>query len=74
MTTLHTLDIIAMGLYMLAGGSSAVVWAAPGEPYGFAASYAGWVVGLPMLVIVSLATEHGAEENPELSHQHKRCT
>jgi len=51
---------------MLAGGSSAVAWAATGEPYGFAASYAGWVFGLPVLVIVSLTTEHGAEENPQL--------
>jgi SSS family solute:Na+ symporter len=51
---------------MLAGGTSAVVWAALGEPYGFAASYAGWVVGLPVLVIVSLLTEHGPEENLEL--------
>lgn len=51
---------------MLAGGGSAVVWAAIGEPYGFASSYAGWIVGLPVLVVVSLLTEHSAEENLEL--------
>jgi SSS family solute:Na+ symporter len=58
----------AKGAYfsMLAGGSSAVVWAALGEPHGFAASYAGWVIGLPVLVIASLATEHSTEENLEL--------
>jgi hypothetical protein len=51
---------------MLAGGSSAVIWAALGEPYGFAASYTGWVIGLPVLVVVSLSTEHGVEENLDL--------
>jgi SSS family solute:Na+ symporter len=51
---------------MLAGGSSAVAWAVAGEPYGFAASYAGWVIGLPVLVIVSLLTEHSAEEDLKL--------
>jgi SSS family solute:Na+ symporter len=51
---------------MLAGGSSAIVWAALGEPSGFAASYAGWVIGFPVLVIVSLLTEHSADENLQL--------
>ncbi len=49
---------------MLGGGGSAVVWALIGEPYDVQASYAGWVIGLPLLVVVSLLTEHGAEENP----------
>lgn len=53
---------------MLAGGGSAVAWAAAGEPYGFAASYAGWVIGLPVLVLVSLLTAHGEEENLALFH------
>lgn len=53
---------------MLAGGGAAVVWAVAGEPWGFAASYAGWVVGLPVLVLVSLATTHASEENLELFH------
>ncbi|HEX7063214.1 MAG TPA: sodium:solute symporter family protein [Woeseiaceae bacterium] len=53
---------------MLAGGGSAVAWAMAGEPYGFAASWAGWVVGLPVLVAVSLATAHDADENIELFH------
>jgi solute:Na+ symporter, SSS family len=54
---------------ILAGGLSAVVWAALGEPHGFAASYAGWVIGLPVLVMVSLTTEHGAEENLKLFYR-----
>ncbi len=48
---------------MLLGGSSAVVWAVAGEPYGIAASYAGWVIGLPVLVLVSLATRHSPDED-----------
>ena len=56
---------------MLAGGSSAVAWAAFGEPHGFAASYAGWVIGLPVLVIVSLLTEHSADENLELFYEER---
>jgi SSS family solute:Na+ symporter len=51
---------------MLAGGASAVAWSAAGEPHGFAASYAGWVIGLPVLVIVSLMTEHSHEEDLQL--------
>ncbi len=51
---------------MLGGGGSAVAWAALGEPWEIAASYMGWCVGLPLLIIVSLLTRHGAEENPDL--------
>jgi solute:Na+ symporter, SSS family len=53
---------------MLAGGGSAVAWAVAEEPYGFAASYSGWVIGLPVLVIVSLLTAHSADEDLELFH------
>ena len=53
---------------MFAGGASAVVWSAAGEPYGFAASYAGWIIGLPVLIIVSLMTDHSAEEDLQLFH------
>ncbi len=53
---------------MLGGGTAAIAWALAGEPFGFSSSYAGWVVGLPLLVIVSLATEHSPEENRELFH------
>ncbi len=49
---------------MLGGGGSAVAWALAGEPFGVQASYAGWVIGLPLLVVVSLLTEHSADENP----------
>jgi len=58
----------AQGAYwsMLGGGSSAVVWSMLGEPYGFSASWAGWIVGLPVLVIMSLLTRHGDDERPEL--------
>jgi SSS family solute:Na+ symporter len=55
---------------MLAGGGSAVAWAIAGEPFGFAASYAGWIVGFPVLVIVSLLTEHSAEEDLRLFYGH----
>lgn len=48
---------------MLLGGSSAVAWAVIGEPFGIAASYAGWVIGLPALVFVSLLTDHSADED-----------
>jgi SSS family solute:Na+ symporter len=51
---------------MLLGGSSAVAWTLAGEPWGFTASWAGWLVALPTLVVVSLSTRHGPKENPEL--------
>lgn len=47
------------------GGLSAVVWTAAGEPFGFSASYIGWMVSLPVLVIVSLLTEHSPGEDLE---------
>ena len=51
---------------MLLGGSSAVIYSIIGEPFGFAASYLGWIIGLPTLVIVSLLSDHSPEENPDL--------
>ena len=51
---------------MLLGGSSAVIWTLAGEPWGFASSYAGWLVALPVLVTVSLFTSHSPEENTAL--------
>ncbi len=51
---------------MLGGGGSAVAWAAAGDPYGIASSWMGWIVGLPLLVGVSLTTEHSADEDREL--------
>lgn len=51
---------------MLAGGLAAVVWAVADGPFGIEASYLGWMVSLPVLVIVSLSTGHSPEENPEL--------
>jgi solute:Na+ symporter, SSS family len=51
---------------MLLGGSSAVIWSMAGEPLELASSYMGWLVGLPTLVIVSLMSEHGAEEDVKL--------
>lgn len=51
---------------MLLGGGSAVAWTLAGEPGGFSASYAGWLVSLPVLVTVSLLTRHAPGENPEL--------
>ena len=51
---------------MRGGGTTAVAWSLLGEPWGFAASYAGWIVGLPTLVIVSLLTDHSPEEDRDL--------
>ena len=51
---------------MMLGGSSAVIWAVAGEPWGFASSYAGWLVALPALVVISLLTDHSPDENTEL--------
>jgi len=51
---------------MILGGTSAVAWAMAGEPMGFAASYTGWVIGLPTLIVVSLLTEHSADEDRDL--------
>lgn len=51
---------------MVAGGSAALMWVIAGEPFGFSASYSGWVVSLPVLVIVSLLTDHSAEEDRTL--------
>ena len=43
-----------------------MIWMAVGEPYGFTAAYLGWGVGMPVLVLVSLATQHSASENLNL--------
>ncbi len=51
---------------MLLGGSSAVIYSIIGEPFGFSASYLGWIIGLPTLIIVSLLSDHSPEENPDL--------
>ncbi|MEC8956495.1 MAG: sodium:solute symporter family protein [Pseudomonadota bacterium] len=51
---------------MLLGGSSAVIYSILGEPFGFAASYLGWLIGLPVLIIVSLLSEHSLEEDIDL--------
>jgi SSS family solute:Na+ symporter len=48
------------------GGSSAVVWTIAGEPWGFSASYLGWFVGLPSLVVISLLTAHSVDEDLDL--------
>lgn len=51
---------------ILSAGSAAVVWSLLGDPWGIAASWTGWVIGLPVLVVVSLATQHAAAERPDL--------
>ena len=51
---------------MVSGGGGAVCWMLLGEPLGFSASYIGWALGLPVLVVVSLMTSHTPEENLEL--------
>jgi SSS family solute:Na+ symporter len=54
---------------MVLGGCSAVIWTWAGEPYGFSASWTGWLVSLPSLVIISLMTQHSAEEQTELFYE-----
>jgi SSS family solute:Na+ symporter len=51
---------------MLGGGTAAVAWVILGEPFGLASSYLGWLVSLPLLVLVSFATQHGPDENPDM--------
>lgn len=51
---------------MLLGGSSAVLWALAGDPFNIAASYLGWLLGLPVLVGVSLGTEHSVDEDVDV--------
>ena len=51
---------------MLGGGSTAIVWSLLGEPWGWAAAYPGWGIAALLLVAVSLATDHSAEEQPDL--------
>ena len=58
---------------MVCGGGSAVIWMAVGEPYGFTAAYLGWGVGMPVLVLVSLATQHSASENLNLFARRARA-
>ncbi len=58
---------------MICGGGAAVIWSLLGEPYGFAASYTGWIIGLPVLVIVSMLTEHSPEEDRELFYDNSNA-
>ncbi|MEM7280491.1 MAG: sodium:solute symporter family protein [Pseudomonadota bacterium] len=51
---------------IIAGGAAAVIWSIAGEPKGFSASYMSVMVGLPVLVVVSLSTEHSATERLDL--------
>lgn len=53
---------------MLCGGGAAVIWSLAGEPFGLASSYMGWIIGLPVMIIVSLLTEHSPDENTMLFH------
>ncbi len=54
---------------MILGGVSAVAWTLAGEPYGFSASWTGWLVSLPTLVIISLLTQHATDERPDLFYE-----
>lgn len=51
---------------MLGGGLAAIIWVVFDEPFGLSASYLGWLVSLPLLVSVSLATDHSPEEDLEM--------
>lgn len=57
---------------ILGGGTAAVAWSLAGEPGDIAASWAGWVVGLPLLIAVSLATRHSPDEDRALFHPGRR--
>lgn len=50
---------------IILGGIAALIWTVAGEPMGFASSYIGWAVSLPVMVIVSLLTKHSPEEDIE---------
>lgn len=50
---------------IIIGGSSAVIWTLLGNPYGFSASYLGWITSFLTLVLVSLNTQHSSEEDIE---------
>ena len=51
---------------ILTGGAAAVLWSVFGEPLGLAASYMSVAVGLPVLVTVSLLTQHSPAERQDL--------
>jgi solute:Na+ symporter, SSS family len=51
---------------MLGGGIAAVTWVIYDEPYNIPSSYLCWLVSLPLLVGVSLATEHSPDENLDM--------
>jgi SSS family solute:Na+ symporter len=51
---------------MLLGGGSAVIWTLAGEPFGFSASWMGWLVSLPVMVVVSVLSRHHPDEQPDL--------
>ena len=51
---------------MLGGGFAALLWVAFDEPFGISASYLGWIVSLPLLVSVSLLTDHSPEEDLDM--------
>lgn len=50
---------------IILGGSSAVIWTVAGDPWGFSASYIGWLVSFLALVVVSLSTTHRDQEDLE---------
>ncbi|NNC54558.1 MAG: hypothetical protein HKO07_02420 [Pseudomonadales bacterium] len=45
-------------------------WARFDEVYGIDPSYAGWVIGLPVLIVVSLLTKHSSDENIDVFEKH----
>lgn len=75
MNELHILDLITIAAYFVI-----LLWigwsimrsqkdSSESEPYDFSASWTGWLVSLPALVIISLLTQHNAEEQPDLFYQ-----
>lgn len=51
---------------ILLGGGSSLVWSLMGDPGGFSGSYIGWAVSFAAVVVISLMTQHSAEEEVDL--------
>jgi SSS family solute:Na+ symporter len=56
---------------MIGGGTAAIVWVILDEPLAIPSSYLGWLISLPLLVVISLTTEHSPGENLTMFQRHK---
>jgi SSS family solute:Na+ symporter len=51
---------------MLGGGSAAVLWVILDKEAEIPSSYLGWLVSLPLFIVISLLTQHSPGENPDM--------